>query len=232
MARLNHVKSFRGTTKTDDGLLTCSHCGGKIKVGDGYRWWANRAPGSRGGYRRIRCMRSECTPTTAEMTPGRRGQWLGMQEGFERQLDDCETIEDVQNAAESIADEIEGFGGEFVESADNMEEGFGHATYQSDELRERGEAIQAVAEEMRELYYDEPEDEPEAFDEDAARAEVVAEMEADPDADPGDEADLVARLDTKRQEHEEENEPAEEAGDEALEAARDVVREKIYEVDV
>jgi hypothetical protein len=74
MARLNTVKSFRGTSKTEDGNLTCEKCRDKITPGDGYRWWANKMRHMRGSVRRIRCMKNECTPSTADMTPGRRGQ--------------------------------------------------------------------------------------------------------------------------------------------------------------
>jgi hypothetical protein len=71
MARLNTVKSFRGTTKTPTGNLVCGKCRDEITPGDSYRWWANRLPGQRGSFRNVRCAKDECMPTLAERTPGR-----------------------------------------------------------------------------------------------------------------------------------------------------------------
>lgn len=206
MARLNHVKSFRGTSKTQDGNLCCSKCGATITKGDSYRWWANRAPGMRGGIKRIRCMKSECTPTIAEMTPGRRGQWYGMQEGFEQELAACATIDDVQATAESIASEVESFGQEFIEGADNMESGFGHETEQSMDLRQKGEDIEQAAAEIRDVDIDD-------FDEDAVREELTTDFPEEAEDEDWLKSEIAQRL------------------EEAVEEARNRVQEKIDEVD-
>lgn len=162
MARLNYVKSFRGTTKTSDGMLTCSRCNKKIEVGMPYQWWANRSPGSRGSFRRIRCM--DCTPTLAERTPGRRGQWMMMEAEMEKTIATIESHDDLESVATEIAEQIREFAQEFIEGADNMESGFGHETSTSMELRERGENIEAVADEIEQLDFQEFEEVADVFD--------------------------------------------------------------------
>lgn len=88
MARLNRVGSFRGTSKTPDGNLTCGKCRATIKKGDSYRWWANRLPGQRGqSVRNIRCAQAACTPKPSEMTPGRAGELMAIQEDAGDRLD-------------------------------------------------------------------------------------------------------------------------------------------------
>lgn len=157
MARLNVVKSFRGTTKTEDGNLTCERCREKIRKGDGYRWWANRLPGQRSSYRRIRCMNPECHPTIADLTPGRRGQLMQIQQDADKQIWAWDgEIEDLTGIAESVADEIREMAEELRESAQNIEDGFGHATSTSDELNERGDAMEGYADEIADCDFDDP----------------------------------------------------------------------------
>jgi hypothetical protein len=202
MARLNTVQSFRGTTKTEDGKLTCGSCGEKVDKGDSYRWWANRAPGSRGGIRRIRCMKPECKPSRADLTPGRRGQLLGIQESIEDQLTDWngDTTDDLQSIAEEAAGDLRSLGEELTEGADNMEQGFGHETEQSMELREKGESLESVAQELEYLDFEDPPEKEE------------------PDEEADEEAD-------EEQDHEE-------GMDAWRESQRELITEKLYEAEV
>lgn len=182
MARLNHVKSFRGTSKTKDGTLSCGKCGKTIKIGDGYRWWANKLPGSRGSFRNIRCM--TCTIRPSEMKPGRTGQIMRIGEDFDDAMRDYGGWgqDDFQSAAENLAGEIRSFGEELEESAQNMEDGFGHETYQSGELRERAERITSAADELDDL--DLPEqDEHECEHCDGGKVDADHEFEAEPAPD-------------------------------------------------
>ena len=170
MARLNYVKSFRGTTKTEDGCLVCEKCHSKIQPGDSYQWWANRLPGQRSSIRRIRC--ASCSPRLSERTPGRAGQLLSIQENVADQLgefggeaDDLEMI--VQDAADSIREIAE----ELRESAQNIEEGFGHPTSTSEELEERAESISGQCDEIEGIYIPDPPEKDEEGDEDAFQNE-------------------------------------------------------------
>jgi hypothetical protein len=133
----------------------CGRCGAEIQVGEGYYWWANKLPGSRSGYKQIRC--SEHPPTLAERTPGRAGQWMQMEEGFGKQIADTDSYTEdgeFSGLAQDIASEIRSFGEEFTESAENMESGFGHETEQSTELRERGDRIIEAADEIEGMDFD------------------------------------------------------------------------------
>lgn len=159
MARLNYVKSFRGTSKTRDGNLTCGSCGEKIKPGDSYRWWANKLPGARGSYRNIRCAKASCTPRPSQMKPGRTGQIMAIGEGLDDQLRDMSGFTEVsefESIRNDLASEVRSFGEEIEESAQNMEDGFGHETYQSQELRERAERIEEAASTLESAEIPEP----------------------------------------------------------------------------
>jgi hypothetical protein len=145
MAKLNIVKRFRGTTKTPDGNLMCGHCGAKIQPGDGYRWWSNRLPGRGSGSKQVRCMQDSCTPTLADRTPGRRGQLMQIQMGANRDLENATDFDAVKDAAQTAAVELRSMGYELIEGADNIESGFGHETEQSNDMRERGEALIEIA---------------------------------------------------------------------------------------
>lgn len=167
MARLNHVKSFRGTTKTENGLIRCGKCGITIVIGESYMWWANRLPGAPSGHRNIRC--SACPPSIAERTPGRAGEFMMAQQNAEGEIaqwcgemqnlltaptPDAESLYAPRDVLDGFADEVEGISQEMIESADNMEEGFGHATSTSDELRERGEDLESQASDVRETDFE------------------------------------------------------------------------------
>lgn len=159
MARLNTVKSFRGTTKTPDGNLTCGKCGDTITRGDTYRWWANKLPGSRGSFRNIRCAKPECTPRGSEMAPGRTGQIMAIGENLDDSLAsagvDLNDAGDFESIRDDLASAIREIGEELEESAQNIEDGFGHETYQSGELRERAERITSAADEIEQLEFPE-----------------------------------------------------------------------------
>lgn len=233
MARLNHVKRFRGTSKTADGTIRCGHCGGTIAKGDPYRWWANRLPGARSGYKQVRCMRPDCRPTMAEMTPGRRGQLMQIQEEGSAQIADARSVEDLQSIAESLAGEVRDLAQELVDGADAMVEGFGHDTYQSDELRERGETLESQAEELESVdlnEYDGSLDDD--FDEEAERDDIVKELlsyHTELDEDELDEAEIESRL---RQRQEELERDTEESEERHLDEQREKVQEKLDECDV
>lgn len=121
MARLNRVKSFRGTTKTASGNLTCGKCRDEITKGDGYVWWANRLPGSRSGTKNVRCLKPGCHPKPSEMTPGRRGELMSIQEDVSDALSgEGLTLDDIQSIAEDAAERVREIATGLEESADNI----------------------------------------------------------------------------------------------------------------
>lgn len=210
----------------------CGRCGKEIKPGDGYYWWANKLPGARSGYKQIRC--ADHPPTLAERTPGRAGQLLGLQAEWDKMLAEASTIEDLQSVRDDIAGQIRDFAQEFADSADNMESGFGHETYQSQDLREKGEAIEAVADEVEQVE-PEGEDEGDEFDEDEVRREIAMdEFGCDDPDEPGaltDEQQQQLKELVSEREVEHDNEQ-EESGESYVEAFREAISEKMYEVEV
>jgi hypothetical protein len=62
-----------------------------------------------------------------------------------------DSVEDVQGHLEDIASEIDELASEKNEAADSIEDGFGHETYVSTEIREQAEALENWAEEVRSL---------------------------------------------------------------------------------
>lgn len=168
MPKVHHVKKARRALPDHD-----------IKVGDSYYWWANRAPGSRSGFKRF------------SKTPPRPSQTVGspyMQAAYaiEEGLDDCInldpilTAEDVNALAQSFteaAEEARSLGEETREKFDNMPEGL----QQGDTgqlLEARADACEAVADELEnaasELESWEPDEDCKKEDEiaDAAQAAV------------------------------------------------------------
>lgn len=159
MARVNFVKSFRGTSKTEDGNRRCgrSGCGTTIAKGDSYYWWANKLPGSRSGHKQFRCINHR--PTLAETTPGRRGQLYQLQDDIGTQLEEAQSQDDLQAAASFAADQVREWASEMTESAENIESGFEHPTQQSEALQDKAQELESVADEIESVdIEDEPED--------------------------------------------------------------------------
>lgn len=146
MARLNTVKSARRPRTAGKAMPKCGRCGKSIEVGESYLWWANRAPGMRSGHKQVRC--TEHRPSIAEMTPGRRGQLYQLQEDVSNTLDEAKEPGDVIAAAEQAAEGLRELASELQEGADNIESGFGHATYQSEEMAEKASELESLADEV------------------------------------------------------------------------------------
>lgn len=155
MARLRYVKSFRGTSKTKDGCLTCSSCGHKIKKGDSYRWWANKM--GRSSFKRVRCSKATCTPKPWEYmttSPHIAGLMQAEEAGQEAVAavefggDAEEFCSAIASAVQDIAGSVREVGEGYSEGAANMEEGFGHPTYQSEDLEQKGSQVDSQADEV------------------------------------------------------------------------------------
>jgi hypothetical protein len=155
MARLNHVKSFRGTSKTKDGTITCDSCGDKIKKGDSYLWWANKM--GRMSIKRVRCTKDSCRPKPWDYqttSPHIAGLMMAEDSGSNavaavEYADDAEAFcSDVASAVQEVADSVREVGEGYSEGASNMEEGFGHPTYQSEELQNKADECESQAAEL------------------------------------------------------------------------------------
>lgn len=148
--------------------LKCEKCSTEIKPGDPYKWVKPKS-GPYGGRKRTRCAAcpnwrsSELTSSPALST------LYAAQETFADDLAAAETAEDVKAALEALAEGVREAGEVYRESASNIEDGFGHSTYQSEELNEKADALESAADEIENA-------DVEDFDEDAARSDVEAEI--------------------------------------------------------
>lgn len=113
-------------------------------------------------------------------------------DGAEQALDslgEFEDADDVQSVLGDLASEIEGLAEEREESASAIEDGFGHETYQSEELRQHAQNLQDFASELESWEPSEEPPDPEADefnDHDCDTCGGTGEVEND-DFDPDDE---------------------------------------------
>jgi hypothetical protein len=153
MARVTRVKSFRGTSKTSDGTLACSKCGGKIQKGDPYKWWANRI--GRSSVKRVRCDRQECAPRPSEYSttsPHLSALLAANENGHDAlanlSIPNDDLASDVEQIVTETAEAVREVAENYAESAQNIEDGFGHSTYQSEEITEKAEQVSSQADEL------------------------------------------------------------------------------------
>jgi hypothetical protein len=136
--------------------LRCQRCGKDINIGDPYKWVAPRAHRASRGVKKVRCM--ECPGwKPSELTSSPVLSILyAVSEDFDfsgvnepASLDEVEDVADQLRAVLSAAAEQVREAAEMrTEAADNIEDGFGHETYQSSELREQGDELEQWADEM------------------------------------------------------------------------------------
>ena len=134
MPKLIHVKSARASEKE----RRCRRCGVEIKVGDSYKHMSKKT-GPRSSVTFMYC--SEHTPRPSEYVGGKQSDYLSILEGFEDDIEAAADIEDLEGALETLATEMEGMADEYRESADNIEQGFGHETELSMSLTANADAI-------------------------------------------------------------------------------------------
>lgn len=125
----------------------CEVCHKPIEPGMGYRFIEPR-------YGAMKKRHLECAAFRAsDMTSGKMSGVYAAQEGVEDFLAEWDGLDraDLVAALEQAADEIEAVADEYEESAQNIEDGFGHSTMQSEELAEAAredwaEALRSAAE--------------------------------------------------------------------------------------
>jgi hypothetical protein len=129
----------------------CGKCGVEIKVGDPYKWVAVKR--QYGGVKYYRC--ATCPNwQQSELSSSKMAGVYAAQEQCDADVAGCESADDLQSLAQDLAEQIRGVAEEYEESGNNMEEGFGHATYLSDELKEKAESLNSWADEVENTDFD------------------------------------------------------------------------------
>lgn len=171
MPRVNHIKKAR------DDQGRCGKCGDPLPAGCAYRWWKFRY-----GGKRKRCMKPGCAPRRSDLTTSAFwGAIYSAQEAFTDA--DKSTPENAADALREMAESLREAGEIRTDAADNIEDGFGHPTYQSDELREEGDSITYWADEV-ESAADDLESEAEDEDRDGDVEDMIDEKIAVADECP------------------------------------------------
>lgn len=136
--------------------LRCEACGEPINIGDPYKWVAPRAHRATKGIKRNRhatCRGwkpSELTssPHLATIYAAQEDAEEGLATISVNSLEDVdEAADSLREIAEQFADALQEAVESYAESADNIEDGFGHETYQSEELRGKSEDVASWADE-------------------------------------------------------------------------------------
>ena len=168
MPRVNKV------AKCQKAQGECPKCGKKIAKGDGYIWWKFRY-----GGRRVRCLACPY-PRSSELTNSDKlSRLYGAGESVEDAIAAFEKDNDIdalRSAVEDAASEVRSVGEEYRESQENIENGFNHSTSMSDELGEKADSCESLADEIESAAGDLEEQPDEPSDE-----EVLAEIETDED---------------------------------------------------
>jgi hypothetical protein len=194
-------------------LLRCDHCGKDIELGTPYKWIQ---PHGRGQMSR----HAGCpTWNVWEYSNSLSARIAQIQAG---DPDSPESPEDITSWLEEKAGEIRELAEEKRESASNIEDGFGHATYQSDELNDIAEQLDSWADEVEQA---EVPDFPEPEDEDCEECGGSGSIELPEDADPELDSDVCPECGGGGQVTA--DEPTEEQLDEWREAAIEAAREAL-----
>ena len=138
----------------------CDHCGNPIEVGTPYKWIAPRS-GPYGGTKRYR---HESCPTWQvwEYSNSLSALIAAAQHDAQEALASANDQGDFESVASDFAAAIQDLADQKNESADNIESGFGHETYVSEDLRDTASNLESWVsdiENFQEEDYPEPEDE-------------------------------------------------------------------------
>lgn len=149
----------------------CKHETREIKVGEPYKWIEPSG-------QRVRNRHADCPSWNVwDYSSSLSARIAQIQDG---DPDDLGSEDDVSAWANEKAEEIRGLAEEKRESASNIEDGFGHETYQSAELNETADSLDAWADELEQVdipTYPEPEEQ------DCEECSGTGETEATPDVD-------------------------------------------------
>jgi len=119
----------------------CLNCGEEIKVGDGYQYAKPR-------YGPRRCIHTRCGPFKgSQLTSNDKlaDLYAITEEMAEYDVTSDDSPEDVQSALDDFASRVREVAELYREVASNIEDGFGHATSQSEEAESNADELDGFA---------------------------------------------------------------------------------------
>ena len=144
MARVKIVNKARAS-KT---VRSCRICNKIVQVGEPYKSIGKRE--GRNFYTLYFCYR--CEPRPSHQLSGRSSDYARMMEAYEDSVgrDDLDHS-GLSEALETLSTEASSMAEELTEGADNIEDGFGHSTTQSEVMRETGDELEGWANDLDSL---------------------------------------------------------------------------------
>ena len=138
MARIKTIKNARKSKKDRN----CSRCLHTIQPGESYHFIAKKVYPA-GGYVIFYC--SNHYPRPSDTLSGKQADYARMHEDFEDSINSATTIEELTDALQSLEESVATLSSEYSESADNIEQGFGHTTYQSEIMESNHNNLESYA---------------------------------------------------------------------------------------
>jgi hypothetical protein len=153
MARVHHVK------KSQKEQGPCQKCGIPIEKGVPYKWVAIMT-GQRSSRTMKRC--DACrTWRPSELTTSKMAGVYAAQESVDDVRSEWNPLDDdtsaLNDALCAAAESVREVADEYRESADNIEDGFGHPTFMSEELEQKADELGSWADEIEQSATDLPE---------------------------------------------------------------------------
>jgi len=150
----------------------CGKCGTTIEVGMPYKHISPKS-GPYGGRRMVRC--ASCPSWQVwEYSSSLSARTAEIAHDFWNALAECDDEDSVQTTLNDAAERVREIAEEKREGASNIEEGFGHSTYQSDELNDIADQLDSWADEIEGATIPEY---PEAEEQDCEDCEGSGEVE-------------------------------------------------------
>lgn len=155
MARINHVASAR-PRKEGKPAFRCYTCHTDIEAGQAYAWCQPSRFSSRYNWH-AKC--APPPPSALESNDKRAEAMAAFEnaydtlEGFDAASYDSadEFKSDVEAMLSDLADGLNNAAEMWREAASNIEDGFGHPTYQSEEMESNADEVESVASEVESL---------------------------------------------------------------------------------
>lgn len=147
--------------------MSCRFCGKSIEYGQPYKWFASKI----GRMSRRSNYHQGCKIPPSHRTTSKMGTIYDAQEEFVA----GDSPDEIRNNVSAFAEVVREVAEEYRESAQNMEEGFGHSTYQSDELTDRADQLESWADDLDSVDIEDDEPTEDDLDEDEELEDKIEE---------------------------------------------------------